>query len=138
MSWTLRSDQNYIDLFRRNHGFEMNCKSVREEERFALRQIRRDILQIGRGLFGIRQGDKDNIGAFDRFRGRPDDSAGGGDGVRGAGRARPVGTRSAKARIAPPSRHTPVVNSSESGGCEPVRGGRVPGLAYAQPPMGLT
>ena len=47
----------------------MNRKAVREQQRFALGQVRRDVLFVSRGLLRVRQRDQDHIRAPNGFGG---------------------------------------------------------------------
>src|SRR6185503_21126567 len=67
MTRALRRDEDDIDAFRRNDGFEVNGKSVREEKRFAGTQIRFDVALINCCLLGVWQCDENDVSAADSF-----------------------------------------------------------------------
>ena len=50
----------------------MDGETVREDQRLAGLQIRRDVFLISRGLFRIRQRNKNHVGAADSFAGADD------------------------------------------------------------------
>src|ERR1700733_13310738 len=54
MAGALGRDHDYINVFRRLNGLEVNCKSVREAENLAGMQMRLDrrFVEIGLGLVG--------------------------------------------------------------------------------------
>ncbi len=58
----LRRHHDDIDVLRGHDGLEMNAEAVREEERFALGQIRRDVLLVGGGLLRVGEPDQDHVG----------------------------------------------------------------------------
>ena len=67
-----RRDEDHVHIFRRNDGLEMNRKSVREQQRFALGQIRRDVLLVSLRLLGVRQRHKNHVRLLHRFAGGDD------------------------------------------------------------------
>ena len=65
----LGATENHIHVLRRNDRFEMDGKAVREQQRLALGQIRRDVLFVNGGLLGVGQRHEDDVGAPHRFGG---------------------------------------------------------------------
>ena len=65
----LRSNQNHIHVFRRDHRFEMNGETVRKQQRFAGVQVRRHVPLVSRRLFRVRQRHENHIAPTHRCGG---------------------------------------------------------------------
>ena len=62
MTGSLGSDHDHVDVRRRDDGLKVNAEAVRKEQRFALGEIRRDVLLVGGRLLGVGNADHDHVG----------------------------------------------------------------------------
>ena len=63
----LRRDQNHVNVLRRHDRLEVHREPVGEEQRFALGQVRLDVVLEYVRLAGVRHGHEDYVGAFHRL-----------------------------------------------------------------------
>ena len=64
----LGSDEDHVDVCRRNDRLVMDRKAVAEKERLALGQIGLDVFRVSGGLLGVGQSDKNDVCAAHCFR----------------------------------------------------------------------